>query len=321
MSESSVPSATPAVSVVMSIFDGGDYVEAAMQSLQQQTLRDIEIIVVNDGSSDGTAATLDRLAATDPRMRVVHADNRGLAASLNAAAALARAPLLARMDGDDISHPDRLQRQLDYLQAHPDTDMLGTAADQIDDNGRVTGEVNVPLDHGAIVWEMMFSNPFVHATVMIRRRAFEAAGGYAPDMRVAQDFDLWSRMVGTCRFANLPDRLLQYRVHATSITGTRVDEQFAGVTRSRRALCERLLGRSVDEHMIRCLPRTRWPRQVASNARIDDYARLLGDVWRAVRDGEPDLALLDRCRPQWLRAVWNPVYAVRLVRRLLWPVL
>ena len=127
----------------------------------------------------------------------------GLTEALGAALGLARAPLVARLDADDIALPERLERQRAFLGAHPDVGLLGTAAREVDAAGRELAVVRPPTDDPAIRCALIRRNPFVHSSVMMRRAAVERAGGYDPAFPVAQDYDLWMRMSRVTRMANL----------------------------------------------------------------------------------------------------------------------
>lgn len=203
-----MPVAAPAVSVVMAVKDGERYVEKAVRSVLGQTLRNFELIVVDDGSSDMTPEILDRFA--DARMRVITQPNHGLAESLNKGVRVARSSLIARMDADDIAEPERLERQVSFMMERPEVGLLGTAALIIDEKGTQVRQWTPPLDDAVIRRELIRANQFAHPSVMFRKDVFEAVGGYA-DMPYAQDYDLWLRMAGCCKLANLPEPLVRRR--------------------------------------------------------------------------------------------------------------
>lgn len=208
----------PTVSILLSAYNAERFLEEALESLLGQRFRNFECIAVNDGSSDGTAEMLDRAAARDHRFRIVHQRNSGLIASLNAAAALAQGKYLARMDADDISLPERLQRQVDFLDTHPKIALLGGAVEFIDSSGKSLGHSSSPTEHEEIFVDLLDRNPFWHPTVMMRREAFFACGGYR-NVLAAEDYDLWLRMAERFELANLSDEIVRYRVHSEQITG------------------------------------------------------------------------------------------------------
>ena len=194
----------------MSVKNGAPWVRDAVESILRQTAPDLELIVIDDGSTDATGALLD--AVHDERMRVEHRPPAGLTASLNRAVSLARAPLLARLDADDVARPDRLERQTRFLDRCPEVGLCGTGAREVDAAGRDVAIVTPPVDDDAIRRAMIRRNPFVHSSVLMRRAALEAAGGYDERWPVAQDYDLWMRMSRVTRLANLPEPLVTRRL-------------------------------------------------------------------------------------------------------------
>jgi glycosyltransferase involved in cell wall biosynthesis len=215
----------------MSVRNGAPWVRDAVRSVLDQTAADLELIAVDDGSVDATPALL--AAVRDPRLRVELEPPRGLTASLNHALALARAPLVARLDADDVARPDRLARQRAFLDAHPEVGLLGTGAREVDAAGRDVALVTPPAEDAAIRRALIRRNPFVHSSVMMRRHVVEAAGGYDARLPVAQDYDLWMRMSKTTRLANLPEPLVVRRLLPTRVSATRDDERLRAEARVR----------------------------------------------------------------------------------------
>jgi glycosyltransferase involved in cell wall biosynthesis len=232
------PAELPVVSVLLAVRDGGAYLGEALASIQDQTLPAWELVVVDDGSTDGTPATLAAAARTDARIRVFRQERLGLVAALNRAAAEARGEYLARMDADDRAHPQRLARQLDFLTTHPAVGVLGTAVRRI---GAARGIWARPEDDATLRAALLFEAPFAHPTVMMRRSVWPAAGeGYREDFRAAEDIDLWERLAPHTRFANLPDALLDYRVHPGQVTAVATDTMARNGARVRERWLHRL---------------------------------------------------------------------------------
>jgi glycosyltransferase involved in cell wall biosynthesis len=221
----------PAVSVVMAVRDGAAWVTEAVGSVLGQTDGDHELIVVDDGSTDATAALLARI--TDPRVRVVPQEAAGLTRALNRALGLARADLVARLDADDLALPERLARQRAFLAAHPEVGLLGTAAREVDAAGMPVREVRPPLDDAAIRRALIRRNPFVHSSVMARRELLASAGGYDERVAVAQDYDLWMRLAPRTRLANLPEVLVVRRLLAGRVSIEREEERLRTEARVR----------------------------------------------------------------------------------------
>lgn len=201
------------MSVLIPVRNGAGYVDEALASICGQSLRDIEIVVVDDRSTDATPALLERRAAGDGRIRVLAATGAGIVDALNQALAAASADIVARMDADDVAEPERLARQLAVMDARPDLVLLGSGAIGIGADGRAVGAIAVETDPARLVDRLRHDNPFLHPTVVMRRRAVEAAGGYRRPFALAEDYDLWIRMARQGVIANLPAPLIRLRRH------------------------------------------------------------------------------------------------------------
>lgn len=219
-----MPPPLPTVSVVLSVHDDIRYLEPALLSLLGQSFPDFEIILVDDGSRH--QAVLEGLAARDPRIRLLRNDrNLGLTLSLNRAISQARAPLIARMDADDLCMANRFARQVTALRDNPSLGLLGTQIQIIDTDGKSLSRVELPCDDAGIRWSVHFFNPISHPAVMFRTSLFHQAGGYDPGFQQAQDYDLWQRMLRHCRAANLDHVLVKYRIHADAISARQREQQ------------------------------------------------------------------------------------------------
>lgn len=223
-----VPGATPRVSVVIPMYDAEPYVDEAIRSIRDQTVGDVEILVVDDGSTDGSLATAARHAAEDPRIRVLRQDHGGVSAARNLGIREARAPWIALQDADDVSLPGRFERQLAFLEANPDVAALGTFAIRIGSSGREFGFVETSptsrdeLSRIVARDEGLFLLP---STVMMSRERVLAAGGFRTAGGVAEDADLWTRLADDHTVLVLPERLVRYRVHARTLSSRRFYEQ------------------------------------------------------------------------------------------------
>ena len=170
---------TPAITVAMSVYNNADFLGLAIESILGQTFGDFEFLIVNDGSKDGSGGIIDSYAARDSRIRPIHQENRGLVASLNRIIAEARAPLIARMDGDDISMPKRFERQVAFLNANPDYGVAGCWALGIDKTGEDchAGGGDQPTDQAGFL-KALYGGPLLcHPSVMMRTDVARAAGG------------------------------------------------------------------------------------------------------------------------------------------------
>ncbi len=204
----------PYVTVIMSAYQAASTLQRAVASVRAQIFRDWELIVVNDGSTDATTSVAEANARADKRIRVINVErNQGPAAARNRAWRESRSPLLAILDADDVSMPDRISIQTDYLSRHPHVSVLGSAAHFVNPEGRFLRTVTFPSSHRELVRRRWHMSPFVHSTVVMRREFLEAMGGYQEELRLAEDYDLWVRGMRRSVFVyvNLPVPLVVYR--------------------------------------------------------------------------------------------------------------
>lgn len=216
-------SAPPILSVILPVYNGQEYLLEAIESVLLQSFSDFELIIINDGSTDASSTIIDKLS--DPRIQFFQQLNKGLAATLNRAISLAKGEYIARQDQDDISFKSRFQKQVEFLDANPDVGMVGTAAEIWVGNERTNRFLKHPTDNAAIKFAMLFDNPFVHSSVMIRRSVFEKVGNYSEDLsrQPPEDYELWSRIMKKYKLANLPDVLMAYREVQGSMSRTGIN--------------------------------------------------------------------------------------------------
>lgn len=210
----------PKVTVLMAVYNGERYLTEAIDSILCQTFQDFEFLIVNDGSSDSTREII--LSYDDSRIRLVDNEcNLGLARSLNRGLELAAGQLIARQDADDISEPERLAKQVAFMETHPDVALLGTWYKKIDAQGILLGHREKPCDCLQIRWSLLFFCPFVHSTVMLRKVAvLSQIGFYNEAITYAEDYELWSRIARCLPVANLNEYLVKFRVNPWSMTTT-----------------------------------------------------------------------------------------------------
>jgi hypothetical protein len=287
---------TPAVAVLMSVYNAERHVADAVRSILAQTFCDFEFLIVDDGSSDRSAEIVSAFAASDPRIRMLRQANRGLIASLNRLLGEARAPLVARMDADDISLPTRLERQVAFLHGHPDHGVVGTNTHELDEQGTVFECVTLhPLDHHGIVEAMERRSPICHPSVMMRREAILDVGGYRLPYRHCEDYDLWLRLLDRTRLANLPDRLLLYRRSAGQIGVQHELDQKVGAALAWVAHLERGAGRPDPTVGLPAVPPIEELDAVFQRAGVSRAVRAkvaLGLIYSAPAMGGPGFDLL-----------------------------
>ncbi len=240
----------PRISVLLPVRDGLPFLDAAIASVLAQFFTDFELLVIDDGSRDGSAAAAR--AFRDPRIRVLAAGGHGMAHALNVGLAEAMGDLVARQDADDLSHPDRFARQVAFFDAHPDVDVLATCADFVGGEGSpvdtpwtraVRAQWDAALTPDAIARLMPLTCCFVHGTVMIRRAALAEVGGYRAELPVTQDYDLWLRLLPAHRFAKLPDALYTFRLHGAQASTVKLAEQRRQAVAAKLRYLRRVTGR------------------------------------------------------------------------------
>jgi glycosyltransferase involved in cell wall biosynthesis len=201
----------------MAVYNGERHLEESIGSVFAQTFEDFELLVVDDGSTDATTQILAHHA--DSRLRVLRNErNLGLIKSLNRGLAESRGRYVARQDADDISEPERLERQAAFLDVNPDVTILASSYLRIRDDGSVSGIRYVPTEALGVRWRLLFLNAFTNSSVMFRRDDVERLGGFREEFAYAQDYDLWSRLAFTGSVAALPDTLARYRDTRDSLT-------------------------------------------------------------------------------------------------------
>jgi glycosyltransferase involved in cell wall biosynthesis len=214
---------TPAVSVVIPVYNAGKYLESAVRSVQTQTFSDFEIIAVDDGSTDNSKQLLDRLAAADSRLRVISRPNTGIVGALNDGLAAARGEFVARMDADDLCQPERFAKQVQFLRSRAGCVCVGSAFIYMDAAGFLLKHCDRPTDHDQIEAELLRGNGgvIIHPAAMFRRSAIERVGRYREAAQWIEDLDLYLRLAQVGVLANLSDVLLHYRLHEQSVNFTK----------------------------------------------------------------------------------------------------
>ncbi len=300
----------PTVSALMPVYNAEPYLAEAVESILGQTFADFEFLIVDDGSTDRSRTILERYAARDGRIRLTSRPNTGHTVAMNELLGLARGEFVARMDADDVALPQRLARQVDYLRVHRDVVCVGTAVHFIDAAGRYLRDGHPGMDHEAIQQRALAGDcPLNHPSVMMRRAAVQAVGGYHPEFEPAEDLDLWLRLGEVGRLTNLPEVLMKYRQHARSFSE---QHQRLQLERSATAVLEACRRRGIPPRNVALSP---W-RPVDRRSRMQLY---LGYGRRGLERGDYRMAL-----HYGLQAVaqvpWNPGgwrLLARILQRLL----
>jgi hypothetical protein len=216
----------PKVSVLMSVYNAERHVGEAIESILGQTFRDFEFAIFDDGSTDGTSEILRGF--DDERIMLVENDeNIGLTRSLNRGLRLARGEYIVRLDADDVALPERLEKQVQFLDTHPDVGLLGCAVEYIDPQGRTLGFQRVYREE--LDKLLAYHNWFHHSATAFRRECLDRVGSYREAFRYAQDYDLWLRILEQYGVACMPEPLVKIRLTLDSIAATRRARQMAYV--------------------------------------------------------------------------------------------
>lgn len=301
----------PVVSVVMGVYNGGDRLAPTVESVLAQEDVDLELVVVDDGSTDDSGAILEGYSRRDVRVRLVRQENRGLTRALMRGCAEARGDFIARQDCADRYLPGRLARTIDVLHANPGVDLvscgvrvLGPAGEYLYDVVLGPGDATAPL----LALELAAIRGPIHASVTFRRSAYERAGGYREEFYFAQDLDLWTRMAERGRHEALGEILLEFSLDESSLSGANRPRQIELATLILE--CARARRTGGDEHPI--LERARAIRPIPRSRSAFERAAFNYFVGVCLQKrGAPD------ARRYFLRALRNNPLHIKSAARLM----
>jgi len=213
----------PFLSVIMSVFNGEKYVRETVESVLNQSFRDFEFIIVNDGSTDGTLEILRSFR--DKRIRIINQENRGLTKSLNRGIGDSEGRYIGRIDCGDIALENKFEVQLNFLEKNKEIYGVGTWANLIDEEGNMVGMLKYPTKYEEIRKVILRYNPFVHPSLMFKKEVFDEIGLYDESFEFAQDYDLMLRAVSRFKIVNLPQVLLNYKISEKAISSRKMKKQ------------------------------------------------------------------------------------------------
>lgn len=216
---------SPKISVIMPTYNAEKHLHQAIDSILNQTFKEFEFLIMNDGSTDSTQKILEEYAKKDPRIKLFHQANQGLVKTLNTLANKASTNLLARMDADDIANPTRLEKQYNHLLKHPKTVLLGTKTDLIDEQNNSTGQSLTFEEDFINRWFLCLYPPVTHSSVVMCKDAFDQAGKYQEHEFPAEDYGLWTRLKRFGQIENLGEILNNYRINNQGISSQKLEEQ------------------------------------------------------------------------------------------------
>jgi glycosyltransferase involved in cell wall biosynthesis len=243
------------ISVIMPVFNSEKYLGEAINSILNQTFKDFELIIIDDCSIDSSATIINEYKKRDSRIVLFpQKKNSGIAAARNKGLELSSGEFIALMDSDDISLPDRLEKQYNFIKSHPEIGVLGGGVELVDSNGRHTSKLFPPETDFMISWSMCFCDPMINPTVMMKRSIVLESGGYN-DFRESvieyypEDYDLWIRISGKTNFYNLHDIILKLRKHSSNITKKCIDSTIENSLKISQKYLATILGinPSIDE--------------------------------------------------------------------------
>lgn len=276
----------PPLTVLMPVYNAASHVGAAIASVLSQSFGDFELLVIDDGSTDESLEVIRDFR--DERIRVESQPrNCGLIATLNSGIGMARGSLLARMDADDLSHPERFAVQMDYLDSHPDVAGVSCAFDLIDERGdRLADDYGWfrPTQPLAVRWALNFGCFFTHSGAMLRTSALRASAGFDERYVHAEDYELWLRLVDEHRLANLPRVLLTRREHGANVSTHFREIQRQNAYRALQASLERVLERRVPIDLVSHLRDGTLPSKAGATRALTD---LHIEVFNALTRGAP----------------------------------
>lgn len=302
------------VTVGLNVYNGMPHLPEAVKSLLTQTLQDFQLVIVNDGSTDDSRDYLESL--TDPRIRVIHQPNGGCSVASNVVIGQCTTPYLARMDADDVALPQRLEKQLDFMESHPNVGMVGCQTACLGDC-TVGKNIKLPTTHQAI-WKALLSghHAMCHPTVMMRTSVIQGINGYWEYRELDDDTDMMLRMGEAAQLANLDEPLYLYRVHQGSLSGSGMRRVRFSYEYSIELAQRRQLGRppiTPDEYR-RIRESRPWYRRMLDP--IDIHARCQYRI--AVEEILGGRPLHGRARLAWA-ALCSPALTVQRIRRMLRP--
>jgi len=300
---------TPLVSVLMPVYNARSHLQEAIDSILIQTFADLELLIIDDGSTDGSLQLAQ--SYSDSRVRVLEASHQGIVVALNRGLAEARGQYVARMDADDISTCTRLEKQVEYMMSHDSIVMIGSWVRLINADGKAIGIcLTQPISGRALHVSLCASNQFVHGSIMMRAEAARTVGGYRLEFATAEDYDLWLRLSEIGELANIPSVLYHLRIHQSSKTvseGSLIVKRYTDQARQ-CSLQRYLRGRDFLGHatpqVAKVVDETQTPSQ--SRARIvtlSDWGQVL--LWQ----GQMESAI---------RILWHAT-VVRPHKVRLWP--
>jgi glycosyltransferase involved in cell wall biosynthesis len=276
------------VSVVMPVHNAEKYLSQAIESILGQTFSDFEFIIVDDGSTDSSSVILERYQRQDKRIKVFSQKNLGVTAARNTGCRMAKGKFIAVMDSDDISLPERLERQYRFLESHAEVGICGTWAEIIDQNGREVTVYRLPDESQVIKWFLNFGvNYLIHSSVMMRQEIVRKLGFYLSEMIVCEDYYLWVRASRVTQMANIPEILTRYRKWEGGISNCNFSVMGQYSDRILHSMLEETLGHDVSIEEKTTLWNIITSSHLTSPSQIEFSANLIKEIHGAFFKDKP----------------------------------
>jgi glycosyltransferase involved in cell wall biosynthesis len=273
---------TPTISVIMPVYNGERYLGAAIESILNQSFKDFEFIIIDDGSIDDTIQILEKYQRVDDRIIIYRQPkNFGIVEALNKGLQMSQGKYFARLDADDLSLPSRLETQFQYLESHPEIGVVGSNIKIINPTGKITSNFintpNLPETPTEIRWSLCFSCTLMHPVVMARREILIEAGGYRHTAKHAEDYDLWTRIANKTRYSNLSQVLLLLRRHNMNITVTYSDQTLESSRQISRDYINSILQKDVPQKVVDVF----WTSEENHSEYVEQAVQLISDLHEA----------------------------------------
>lgn len=264
----------PTVTVLMSVYNGEEHLEKAVDSILEQSYTDFEFVIIDDGSADNSPKILRRYAEADQRVRLISQKNTGLTVALRRGVDAARGRYVARMDADDYSHPTRLAKQVELLEQDGKLVAVTCDVEHFTDDGTIVDVARIRQDPRLLPLLLCFTNRIGgHGQMMYRRDAYHAAGGYDPDFNNAEDYEFWTRLIDEGGFGVVKETLYGYRTGNDSVSSLNADRQSQLATQVTRRQFEKIAGTPLSADMSFAL-RLFWWNQPADRTSLKNSLRV-----------------------------------------------
>jgi len=311
------------LSVILPVYNASRFVASSIESVLAQTYSEFELIIINDGSTDNSREII--LEFKDPRIVFIdREDNRGLIDTLNQGIETAQGDVIARIDADDLCMPLRFEKQMAWLDEHPEVGVIGSNIQLIDANESPGMIIVFPERSAQINWAMYFYSALAHPSTMIRKRVFDAIGRYRStdssglDLFSVEDYDLWFRALNVTELHNLQDPLTLLRKHDDNITRTNLERHIENALQLSHKMITHILGEDVSIAEIRRLRSIRDKREIISSQNISLYLTLLEMYFLKQKVLHSDEKLVRYDASNMLLEAWRYTETLRDTLNLLW---